>query len=341
MKLKCLIISLLIIGTQVYSQNVGSKRLVIFTANIKQSSEKVNAFLQTYVTMIENSNEIGYQYRYTFTMPKSNLKELDSLAKSLGNITGDNYNMSNIENRIREKNSQIENLKYENELYSKLLKDTVSSGFKTSEITSKLSSNARQMVSLEVEIYKLQKELENNLVHVELELHDEQSVPEGTRIRLVNMPGLEYGYLFVENPKPGVSLKSYQGVNIKYILTRGKSYVNVGVYKGSSSLTADTSSVNELFVVNFGQDFYPRHFGRGKRKFLNLYTGYQVGGIILHQKNDKNTRSIMNGNISLGLELIKTKHILVDNKVSYFLPINSINHDLRGLLYQLSFNFVF
>ena len=37
---------------------------------------------------------------------------------------------------------------------------------------------------------------------------------------------------------------------------------------------------NELFMFSFGQDFYSRHLGRGTRKFLNLYTGYQIGDII-------------------------------------------------------------
>ena len=125
------------------------------------------------------------------------------------------------------------------------------------------------------------------------------------------------------------------------MFTRGKSYFNLGVYRAIDNNTADTSLINELFMMNFGQDFYPRNFGRGKRRFLNLYTGYQIGGFISNQNNNKNSVFIPNANLSFGVELIKTKHILVDNKVSYFLPLNELNRNMRGILYQASFNFVF
>jgi hypothetical protein len=176
---------------------------------------------------------------------------------------------------------------------------------------------------------------------VRFTINDEMSTPNNSRVSFVNMPGIEYGFLKIENPTAGISAKSYQGATIKYMFTRGKSYFNLGVYRAIDNNTADTSLINELFMMNFGQDFYPRNFGRGKRRFLNLYTGYQIGGFISNQNNNKNSVFIPNANLSFGVELIKTKHILVDNKVSYFLPLNELNRNMRGILYQASFNFVF
>lgn len=99
--------------------------------------------------------------------------------------------------------------------------------------------------------------------------------------------------------------------------------------------------LSELFLINFGQDFYPKHFGRGKRKFLNLYTGYQIGLMIPHRNNDQITSAIWDIDLSMGLELIKTRNILIDTKANYFLPLSNTNYNLRGFLYAASFNFVF
>jgi len=125
------------------------------------------------------------------------------------------------------------------------------------------------------------------------------------------------------------------------MFTRGKSYFNLGVYKVLNNDMLDSSLNSDLFMLQFGQDFYPKHFGRGKRKFLNLYTGYQIGGFVATNNVDKSSGIVPNANISLGLELFKSKNILIDNKASYFLPLNELNRNFRGINYGFSVNFVF
>ena len=182
-----------------------------------------------------------------------------------------------------------------------------------------------------------------SLTYVTLRIYDEITFPTANRaVNFVNMPGVEIGLLRLENPQAGVSARFYRGYSVKYLFTRGKSYFNLGIYKPTTKAEpADSTFITELFLINFGQDFYPRHFGRGQRKFLNLYTTYQIGGVIINRQGKEDAKFIPNGNLGIGLELLKTKNILIDTKASYFLPLNSLNRDLRGLLLQGSLNFVF
>jgi len=180
--------------------------------------------------------------------------------------------------------------------------------------------------------------------YVTLRLFDEISFPvANNKVNFVNMPGVEVGLLRLENPRAGLSANAYRGYSIKYLFTRGKSYVNLGIYKPltANANPRDSAFVNELAVINFGQDFYPRNFGRGRRRYLNLYTCYQIGGFIANRNQESRNEFVFNINPGLGLELIKTKHILLDTKVSYFVPLNRESRNLRGLLVQGAFNFVF
>ena len=152
------------------------------------------------------------------------------------------------------------------------------------------------------------------------------------------MPGAEYSLLKIASPTLGVSNNLYQGYFMKYLFTKGKSYASLGAYTPITKNHADSTQFSELFILSFGQDFYSRHLGRGSRKFFNLYTGYQLGGILASSEKSKNTLFYIAP--SIGIELFKNKNILIDSKVNYFLPLE-YNHELRGVSYNLSFNFVF
>ncbi len=158
-------------------------------------------------------------------------------------------------------------------------------------------------------------------------------------VQYVNMPGLEYSYLKVDNPQIGISSAVYQGAGVKYLFTRGKSFITFSVMKNTSSVS-DSLTFKELFTYGFGQDFYPRHFGGGKRKFLNLYTGYTIGGIFA--TSDASSMGMPYITPSVGLEIYKNKYILLDTKAGYFIPIDkNTNFNLRGIVTNVSFNFVF
>ncbi len=325
----------------VAQERPSNKTIQVYVTKLQTSTDLLANFIDAKKGVVYQTDLSTNRYYTEFLISNSDLRGLDSLASKMGYVTQNVFNTENYQEKIHNLEKRIDGLKYENSIYARQLVDSVVTGVRVEDLKRKISSNLQTIASLEVNINQLQQNAGDQMCKVSFTINDEMSTPNNSRVSFVNMPGIEYGFLKIENPTAGVSAKAYQGATIKYMFTRGKSYFNLGVYRAIENNTTDTSLINELFVMNFGQDFYPRNFGRGKRRFLNLYTGYQIGGFISNQNNNKNSVFIPNANLSFGVELIKTKHILVDNKVSYFLPLNELNRNMRGILYQASFNFVF
>lgn len=325
----------------VAQERPSNKTIQVYVTKLQTSTDLLANFIDAKKGVVYQTDLSTNRYYTEFLISNSDLRGLDSLASKMGYVTQNVFNTENYQEKINNLEKRIDGLKYENSIYARQLADSVVTGVRIEDLKRKISSNLQTIASLEVNINQLQQNAGDQMCNVRFTINDEMSTPNNSRVSFVNMPGIEYGFLKIENPTAGISAKSYQGATIKYMFTRGKSYFNLGVYRAIDNNTSDTSLINELFMMNFGQDFYPRNFGRGKRRFLNLYTGYQIGGFISNQNNNKNSVFIPNANLSFGVELIKTKHILVDNKVSYFLPLNELNRNMRGILYQASFNFVF
>lgn len=325
----------------VAQERPSNKTIQVYVTKLQTSTDLLANFIDAKKGVVYQTDLSTNRYYTEFLISNSDLRGLDSLASKMGYVTQNVFNTENYQEKINNLEKRVDGLKYENSIYARQLADSVVTGVRIEDLKRKISSNLQTIASLEVNINQLQQNAGDQMCKVRFTINDEMSTPNNSRVSFVNMPGIEYGFLKIENPTAGISAKSYQGATIKYMFTRGKSYFNLGVYRAIDNNTADTSLINELFIMNFGQDFYPRNFGRGKRRFLNLYTGYQIGGFISNQNNNKNSVFIPNANLSFGVELIKTKHILVDNKVSYFLPLNELNRNMRGILYQASFNFVF
>ncbi len=342
--IKFIFSSLILFGlvSTAYSQERStSKKIQVYVTKLKFSSEQLAKFINQKNGLVYKTDFSTNRYHTEFLIPIDDINALDSFANTLGYITLNVYNSENIQEKINQLKKQKESLVYENSLYTKQLADSVITGTKASEWSNKINNNLQLITSLEININQLEQNANDKMCNVIFTINDEMSTPNYSGVSFVNMPGIEYGYLHIENPKAGLSAKAYHGATIKYMFTRGKSYFNLGAYTSLKNNRTDSTLINELFLVQFGQDFYPRNFGRGKRKFLNLYTGYQLGCFITNQNNGSNSKVIPNANLSFGVELIKTKHILVDNKVSYFLPLDEWNRNLRGVLYHASFNFVF
>lgn len=175
-------------------------------------------------------------------------------------------------------------------------------------------------------------------VNLDLYLMRDETSPTQTKVRFVNMPGFEYSFLMVGNPKEGFSAKYYDGYNLKYIFTKGKTFVNFGVYKARDVAESDTTTLTDAFNISFGQDFYSRHFGRGARKFLNMYSGYNVG-FMMYSGEDSSQKTVYLSP-TVGVELFKNRYVLWDLRGGYYLPIMH-NYDLRGWQFSMSFNVAF
>ncbi len=322
------------------------KHLTISTTKLPEARAAATAFIRRRASQVLKQEETPEQLTAEFSLPKRALPALDSLAGRLGYVLENNLNTQSLADRLQglrddEADAALRLQRLEAE------QRQLAAG-RTADSTQR-RLNRLHLDDATRALRRTRRELSaftghDSLVFVALRLFDEVTFPTANRsVLFVNMPGVEMGLLRLENPAPGLAARFYRGYSAKYLFTRGKSYFNLGIYKPTSKTAADTAArfVSELFLINFGQDFYPRHFGRGRRTFLNLYTTYQIGGVIVNRGAANDARFVPNANLGIGLELLKTKSLLFDTKASYFLPLNSLNRELRGLLMQGSFSFVF
>lgn len=175
-------------------------------------------------------------------------------------------------------------------------------------------------------------------VNLSLYLMRDETTPRQTKVRFVNMPGFEYSFLMVGNPKPGFSAEYYNGYNLKYLFTKGKTFINVGIYKAQNVASTDTTTLTDAFNISFGQDFYSRHFGRGARKCFNMYSGYNIGFMAF--RGETTSAKTFYVTPTVGVELLKNRFVLWDLRGSYYLPFK-YNYDLRGWQFSSSFNVAF
>jgi len=196
----------------------------------------------------------------------------------------------------------------------------------------RLIETNNKIAEIEKDLTRLQ--LNSQFSSVALTLKEEKQAASDYNFSWINMPGIEYSLLFVESPAQGFTSSVMQGIMLKYLFNTSKSYGILGIYKNALS----QQTVDDLFLVAYGQDFYSRKLGRGQRKFFNLYTSFNLGVYILNGDDFRSRSWFMNPFV--GVELVKTKQILVDTKVGYFLPYKD-NSTMRGLLSNFSFNFLF
>jgi len=253
-----------------------------------------------------------------------------------GYISNDDINTTGYQSELDEIELEIEFLTQKKNSFEQILQQHEMK-------SAQYESLWREKQGLEDRIFNLKKRktvLEKNALpyRITITIMEEMTSPVESRVTFVNMPGVEYSYLKIENPNDTVSSAYYQGYFLKYLFTKGKSYASVGVYQSTQKPVGDSTIFSELFVMNFGQDFYSRHFGRGSNKFGNLYSGYTVGYIAA--SNEVRSQDIFYVSPSVGLELFKNKYILWDTKVNYLIPF-SYQRNLRGFGLNTSINFVF
>jgi hypothetical protein len=326
-----------------YSAN---KDVSIYTSEFQKGKTSISNYILKYNADVLSENLSRYDYRVDFSIDQKAILTLDSLVQMLGYVTRSNQTNNNNKLKIKNLQNQIEDYQIQiNRIKERSRRDSTAQQRNSTESTINYNEDKIKEANR-----KLSQINENqSKVFVSINLNDELSVPSGnSKITWAKMPGVAYNYLMVENPKAGMSDNSYAGMNLKYIFTKGKSFFQIGVLKSQNigdvqqyDSLLSPNTINEFFTVEFGQDFYTKHFGRGNRKFLNLYSGYTFGGMIPNKRNDDNLGFIPLLNLSIGVEIIKTKHILLDARGSYFLPLDGINRNTRGILLGTSFNFVF
>lgn len=313
-------------------------KYTIYSVEYKEGKKKIDAFIKARNFTIINQNETKNSHHYEFKALENEVAAIDSFCNTLGYISSKNLNSYNNESKLTETKLELERLQNKKQEYEKMLLriDSVKSD--------KFYSHWEKIREIDTDIYNAKKkigQLESvrKVYTVAINMNDEQSSPTSSKVNFVHMPGAEYVYLFTENPKPGISYATYQGIFLKYLFTKGKSYFSLGALKAAEGSKSDSLAYDEMFTFIFGQDWYSRNFGRGNNKFFNLYIGYQAGYSIAY--NDKTSRGIPFVSPATGIELFKNKYFLIDSNVNYYLPISEENRHMRGWRIGGSLNFTF
>ena len=335
------------VKAQYYEQDVYSatKYVTIYTSDFIVGKKILNNYISNKKCEILNQEVNTRTFEVSFQLNENLVSSLDSTLGLIGYITSSTQNNNNNKLKVKKLEAELEDNTYKLEkMRNKFnLDSNVNSKKNTEYAIENLEENNRR-------ISRNLKQMKENYqtVFAKVTINDELSTPTNSKIAFAKMPGITYNRLYIENPKAGISENLYTGYSMKYIFTKGKSYFQIGVLKNANEMSKlqiydslKANTINEFFTFEFGQDFYTRYFGRGNRKFFNLYSGYSIGGAIINRWNDQNARFAAFTNLSMGVELLKTKHILLDVKGSYFLPLADINRNTRGIMLSGSFNFVF
>ncbi len=340
-------------------QNVWSDSLFVRQTSVRIQCKDFESSQNRLMEMIEKTKaeiqtlhqgKLDYNQarnlRIEFTADQAGYEQINKNLSALGYIEENNTNSVNNSYEIQALSSELNFLQGKLARFSdefRYAEDNLSK-----ELREKMWQNLRQ---IEDEIFVKQtqmnhkkSEVVSNRMTIELteEIYTPQSSAQDSWLffgmpEFVNMPGAGFSMLDIENPKTGFSGQRYSGFEVKYLFTKGKSYFQFGALKLAG--TADTdSTIKELFIYSFGQDFYPRYLGRGQRRFFNLYSGYAIGGFYATSALKSMERGFIS--TSIGLELVKTNYLLFDTRCTYFIPFYE-NRNLRGLIFNSSFNFVF
>jgi len=321
---------------------LNEQEYTVYSSDYKEAKIKLENFVREKNYTLVKQEETKTSHFYEFNIPATDIRMVDTLTLGLGYVSNKQLTSFNNEEKLEAAQMDLvfqENKKKEYE--QMLIKmDSVKSA-KYYEHWEKIRDIENTIAITKKRISQLQKV--SPLYRVKIHVHDEQNNPRNTRISFINMPGVQYSCLFTENPKAGISYPSYQGVFLKYLFTKGKSYFSLGVLKSMGANNSDTLAYkanSEIFNLAFGQDFYSKRFGRGNNRFLNLYVSYQAGASLFFTSSSAIT--IPFANPGMGIEIFKNKNILIDSSVYYYLPLSDdYNRNLRGWLASASFNFVF
>ncbi|HNY31387.1 MAG TPA: hypothetical protein PKO15_10915 [Fibrobacteria bacterium] len=293
----------------------------------------------------KNNREESWQRKasMTFSVPDTLFGSLkDSLSK-LGKPIEYSLDMVSKADEIEKLSHELRFRQSEKEVYAQELKgvDRAKEAHAYNTLWGKAREIDNQIFRLEESLIEARQAVRGNQVDLTLEEPSEPPTTTGKRwVEFTNMPGGEFTYVSVENPKSGLSAGSYMGGSVRYLFTKGKSYLVLGVLKSQDHQAGDSTVLQDMFLYAYGTDFYPRHFGRGQRNYLNLYSGFTVGGLFL--SSQVANRHLVQVTPHVGVELFKGKQVLLDVRGGYLLPLDSdLNLHLRGWTVSPSLNFVF
>ncbi|MBQ2488288.1 MAG: hypothetical protein II525_00545 [Bacteroidales bacterium] len=308
-----------------------------YTPNFDKVSPKFEQYIEQNALSIAQKSKDYYTVSYSLVMSKTQFAELKAkLDEWRCETISINETTKFIPQEKKNRRAEIQQLQSSINERNENLLVAEEQGWRE-RLQKRNESDLEKIREYESEIRELDSKM--GCVWIDITLMRELTTPNETqKVKFVNMPGFEYSVFMPENPKAGISATCYNGYMLKYLFTRGKSFVTVGAFKAVDVPSSDLQMYSDLFNFSFGQDFYSRHLGRGGRKFLNLYSGYNVG--YLACTGAESTLHNFYVSPAIGIELFKNNFMLFDTKVNYILPFVK-NLNMRGLQFAASLNFVF
>ncbi|MBN1251777.1 MAG: hypothetical protein JXR51_01185 [Bacteroidales bacterium] len=337
-KLQLLIILLVIFNLQIKSQT-DSLSTISYSADIRVSSiSDAQKSIDNFISSKKIIPSIYYKTKSTIeiniNISEQDYLDLKSLIPKWGYLDNHQETTTNYIEKMNDLKLEQNSLINEKGRYIKLSENIDASNSKYYDYSEKIIKLEKEIGNLNYEILHLKKKHKN--FNVNLKFIEETNTTYSNDISWVNMPGIEYSYLISENSTLNISPDKMNGYILKYMFTRGKSYGLLGLYRAN---TTDSLTINDMYIFGLGQDFYSKHLGRGENKFFNLYISFNAGVYVTSNKI-KLVNSSWFVNPFFGLEILKTKNLLFDSKIGYFLPFET-NKTQRGFLANFSFNFVF
>lgn len=310
----------------------------IQTLDFENDYDKISKLIEKYKAVVVSTNQNQYSRsknsRISLWFTEENFKNFQKDLKEIGSVESQNLTTQNNKN-------QNELLQMELD-YVVLKKQTYEKEFAKMEANNQNYLNFWQTIqNFNDRIFEIKKSIklnnqQNTYYTVNLNLYEYHSEPLDS-FEFINMPGIEYNHLIIDTPEKELSSEKYHGVAIKYMFSKGKSYIVLDVLKTIDNVENETQ-IKEIFTYGYGADFYPKHLGAGRRMFLNPYSGFTLGGSYFTSEKDSIHTFYLTAH--LGLELIKTRYLIMDIKGGYFLPF-SHNRNFRGYLLTGSMNFMF
>lgn len=329
------LLAIFVAGAFAQNQLVKELEVTVYTSSFEKSKASIKQFVADKKAVILSEYETVKDFEIKFYLNESEFQDLDKLLPEIGYVERRELETNNYNEKIEKIKIERKYLSDRKTAYEKELANMTEKNNRYYQYWEEVRYIDKKVFELDTEL----KELESkNLYKVKISLYDETVDLTDRTINWVNMPGASFDMLFVENPVSSLSAQQYMGYSLKYMFTRGKSYAYLGGLKEFSPEVADDTRYKELFTFGFGQDFYSRYFGRGKNRFLNLYTGYNLGGMFA--TSETTFKFIFHMTPFFGIELFKNKYVLLDTRVGYFVPF-AHNRNMRGIYTTASFNFVF
>ncbi len=322
-----------------FSQNIDettiSTKVKILMLDIEEVNVKFEKFINSNKLVPESYYKTKDVIDFTLLLEYEKYIEIEKLVETWGYVYEKKASAVNYTEDIADIDKEIKILEKERNQYKRLIEDTnLAANEKSFDYWEKIISIEKKIENEKVTKGYLLKKHKMYSYKVYLVEDNNSTLDYGSS--WINMPGVEYSLLVIEQPEVGISSSKMQGGSLKYMFNYGKTYAILGLYKNIDSNT--TTEIDETYIFALGQDFYSKRMGRGQRKFFNLYTSFNVGVYISTSETQQVTSWFTNP--FFGLEIFKNKYFLLDTKVGYFLPYKN-NRNQRGLLYNASFNFVF